>query len=93
MPSIKVLQMPGFKKAYKRIHQNQKDSVDNAVAEIIKDPSLGEAKKGDLARVYVYKFRCVTQLFLLAYEFEKNSRLLLGLGVHENFYRDLKNKK
>jgi len=29
-------------------------------------------------------------LFLLAYEFDENEVLLLALGAHENFYRDLK---
>jgi hypothetical protein len=27
---------------------------------------------------------------LLAYEWDPKQRLLLALGVHENFYRDLK---
>ena len=90
MANIKILQMPGFKRAYKKLHQNQKPSVDQAVSDIAKNPLSGEAKKGDLAGVYVHKFRCVNQQFLLAYEFDKISRTLLCLGVHENFYRDLK---
>jgi hypothetical protein len=57
---------------------------------IISDPAVGEAKKGDLAGVYVYKFQCVGQLYLLAYEYDPATRLLLLLGSHENFYRDLK---
>ena len=28
--------------------------------------------------------------FLLAYEWNAKERLLLALGMHENFYRDLK---
>ncbi|WP_392538971.1 type II toxin-antitoxin system RelE/ParE family toxin [Legionella sp. 227] len=31
-------------------------------------------------------------LFLLAYEWETALRILLALGVHDNFYRDLKRK-
>ncbi|MBS0357918.1 MAG: type II toxin-antitoxin system RelE/ParE family toxin [Proteobacteria bacterium] len=89
---MKVLQMPAFKKAYKRLHTNQKKSVDDAITEIIKDPLLGTGKKGDLAGVFVYKFNCIKQEFLLAYEFDIKTRILLALGVHENFYRDLKNK-
>ncbi|MBF0354665.1 MAG: type II toxin-antitoxin system RelE/ParE family toxin [Alphaproteobacteria bacterium] len=52
--------------------------------------ALCEAKKGDLAGVYVYKFQCVAQRFLLAYEYDPATRLLLLVGTHENFYRDLK---
>ena len=79
-----------FKWAYKRLHPNQKADVDDAVAEIVRDPTIGEAKKGDLAGVFVYKFKCNDQLMLLAYEYDPCTRLLLLLGSHENFYRDLK---
>jgi len=85
-----VLQSTPFRRAYKKLHPNQKADVDDAVTAIIADPTLGEAKKGDLAGVYVYKFQCVGQLFLLAYEYDPATRLLLLLGSHENFYRDLK---
>jgi mRNA interferase RelE/StbE len=47
-------------------------------------------KKGDLAGVLVHKFQCLDRRFLLAYEFDPNTRLLLLVGTHENFYRDLK---
>lgn len=85
-----MLQSTPFRRAYKKLHPNQKADVDDAVTAIIADPTLGEAKKGDLAGVYVYKFQCVGQLFLLAYEYDPATRLLLLLGSHENFYRDLK---
>lgn len=54
------------------------------------DRRCGEEKKGDLAGVHVYKFRVQDQQFLVAYEFDKDNLSLLALGVHENFYRDLK---
>lgn len=88
---IEVLQTNGFRRAYKKLHGNQKAAVDDAVAAIVADPTLGEAKKGDLAGVFVYKFDCVGQRFLLAYEYDPATRLLLLVGTHENFYRTLKN--
>lgn len=88
--AVRVLQSAVFKRAYKRLHSNQKADVDNAVADIVRDPTIGEAKKGDLAGVFVHKFKCNGQLALLAYEFDPGTRLLLLLGSHENFYRDLK---
>lgn len=90
MADILVQQTSGFLRAYKKLHNNQKDAVDQAVANIVRDPGLGEAKKGDLAGVYVFKFDCVNQLFLLAYEYDPSTRVLLLLGSHENFYRNLK---
>jgi mRNA interferase RelE/StbE len=87
---VEVLQTSTFKRAYKRLHLNQKSDVDDAVSEIVRDPTLGEAKKGDLAGVYVYKFKCKGLLSLLAYEYDPKNRMLLLLGSHENFYRNLK---
>ena len=87
---VQVTQSATFRRAYKRLHPKQKADVDDAVAEIVSDPFIGEPKKGDLAGVYVYKFKCCGQLALLAYEYDPKTRLLLLLGSHENFYRDLK---
>lgn len=90
MVEIRVQQTNEFLRAYKKLHNNQKDAVDQAVADIVLDPTIGEAKKGDLSGVFVYKFDCVIQVFLLAYEYDPQSRLLLLVGTHENFYRSLK---
>jgi hypothetical protein len=87
---VEVLQASGFRRAYKRLHPNQKADVDDAVAAIVADPALGEPKKGDLAGVLVHKFQCVGKIFLLAYEYDVATRLLLLVGTHENFYRELK---
>ena len=87
---VHVEQSAIFKRAYKRLHPNQKADVDDAVADIVRDPRIGEAKKGDLAGVFVHKFKSNGQLTLLAYEYDPGTRRLLLLGSHENFYRDLK---
>ena len=87
---VTVLEGSGFKRAYKRLHSNQKADVDDAVLAIVADPTLGEAKVGDLAGVFVYKFQCVKQTYLLAYEYDPETRVLLLVGSHENFYRTLK---
>jgi hypothetical protein len=48
-------------------------------------------KKGDLAGVRVYKLKANNQEILLAYSvLDKQELILLALGNHENFYRDLK---
>lgn len=90
MSGVLILQANTFSRAYKRLQRNQQADVDDAVAAIVANPALGEAKKGDLAGVFVYKFSCVGQLFLLAYEYDPETRLLLLVGTHENFYRNLK---
>lgn len=90
MAEVCVQQTNAFLRVYKKLHNNQKDAVDQAVAEIVRDPTIGDAKKGDLAGIYVYKFDCINQLFLLAYEYDVANRVLLLVGTHENFYRSLK---
>ena len=87
---IQVTQSSAFARGYKKLHQRQKQDVDAAVNVIVTNPLAGEAKRGDLAGIYIYKFKSQTQLMLLAYEFDPATRHLLLLGSHENFYRDLK---
>lgn len=92
MANILIEQMPAFKKAYKKLHKQQKEKVNDAIIKIVKNPEIGVEKKGDLSGVYVYKFDMDHQEMLLAYVWNPEERLLLALGVHENFYRDLKRK-
>ena len=82
--------MPAFKRVYKKLAAGQQAVVDDAVRTIVADPGVGEAKKGDLAGVHVYKFPVNRQEMLLAYEWNPKTRVLLLLGSHENFYRDRK---
>ncbi|NQY42134.1 MAG: type II toxin-antitoxin system RelE/ParE family toxin [Legionellales bacterium] len=92
MANVQIKQMPAFKKAYKKLHLNVKVVVDEEIKKIIKEPTIGEEKKGELKCVFVHKFKVNLQEFLLAYEWDEASRLLMALGVHENFYRDLKRR-
>ena len=87
---VEVTQASAFARTYKKLHLKKKKDVDTAVEVIVSNPLVGDAKRGDLSGVYVYKFKSQTQLLLLAYEFDPQTRHLLLLGTHENFYRDLK---
>ena len=84
--------MPAFKRAYKRLALSHQAVIDEAVRAIIANPEIGEAKKGDLAGVCVHQFPLNRQQMLLAYEWDPLTRVLLLLGSHENFYRDLKRR-
>jgi mRNA-degrading endonuclease RelE of RelBE toxin-antitoxin system len=81
-----------FKKDYKRLDKPIQILVDDALAEIQKNPTTGEPKKLDLAGIRVYKFTFKGRLYLLAYDVNDGIRMILLLSVrsHENFYRDLK---
>jgi len=54
---VQVRQSATFRRAYKRLQTNQKADVDDAVSEIVLNPLIGVDKKGDLAGVFVYKFK------------------------------------
>lgn len=92
MSDIYIKQMPAFKKAYKKLPRPHQLMVNTAIKAIIQNPETGDEKRGDLSGVYTYKFKIHHQEFLLAYEWDSMQRLLLALGVHENFYRDLKRR-
>ena len=90
--NTQVLQTSSFKKATKKLQQNQKVDLDDAIRELMGNPRLGEQKKGDLSFMRVYKFKMAKQLTLLGYSYEDGALVLelITLGAHENFYRDVK---
>lgn len=90
---VEILQTPIFARKKKRLKKNQIRDLDDAVRKVVKNPKIGERKTGDLADIWVYKFRMVKQEYLLAYEWDTEKRILIALGVHENFHRDLKKYK
>jgi mRNA-degrading endonuclease RelE of RelBE toxin-antitoxin system len=91
---MKFTQAPSFIRTVKKLHPNQKKALDKAVRALAERPSLGEAKVGDLAGIYIYKFKIENFEWLLAYRIQSKSHLtLLVVGPHENFYRDLKRAK
>lgn len=89
---MKILTTPCFDRSVKKLHTQEKIALDEAVKAIIADTDVGELKKGDLAGVRVYKYRFNTEQMLLAYAANPAERviILMGYGVHENFYRNLK---
>ena len=90
--SYSLRQTRRFARAYKKLHDNVAADVDEATRVVAADPTVGERKKGDLAELFVYKFRSQNQLYLLGYTTDDEVRLIYleAVGPHENFYRDFK---
>ena len=93
--TLRVEDTPTFKKVVKKLHARDKEVVDKVVTQIAADPGIGEEKKGDLAGVFVHKFKLNKQEVLLSYTLQPDKTspevlVLLSLGSHENFYSDLK---
>ena len=86
-----VQQTKLFTHQKKNLHPNQIKRLDEVVETILLEPKIGEQKRGDLSFVRIYKFKIISQQYLLAYQLiEPEIIILLSLGTHENFYRDLK---
>ena len=88
----RLAQTRRFARAYKKLQDNVAADVDSAAAEVADNPSVGERKRGDLADLWVYKFRSQSQLYLLGYTVDDGIRLvyLEAVGPHENFHPDFK---
>ena len=92
---LEVLTTPSFARTAKKLHVKDKKTVDQAVTAIANDATLGEEKKGDLAGLFVHKFKLNPQETLLAYGLNPNRKsptqvVLLAVGPHKNFYAQLK---
>ena len=87
---MRVIQSKLFERKVRKLNLAQKVQLDAAIREILKNPSSGEKKKGDLKSVFIYKFRIDNTLYLLAYSYSSDALELIMLGPHENYYRDLK---
>jgi len=85
-----VFQSPLFARQKENLNKMEIEQLDQEIRALHKDPESGEQKKGDLAGIYVHKFKAGKNLFLLASEFDENELFLVSLGPHENFYCDLK---
>ena len=87
---MKIYQSKAFEKKVKKLTKNDKLALDKAVNAVIENPELGTEKKGDLVKLFVYKYKVKTQQYLLAYRFTEFDLELVKIDVHQNFYRDLK---
>lgn len=87
---LKIFQSPLFERQKKHLHPKEIGVLDEIIGKLSENPQIGQEKKGDLAGVRVYKFKVKTKLLLLAYEFNDFELLLISIGSHQHFYRDLK---
>lgn len=65
-------------------------AIEDEVENILNEPDIGEAKKGDLSGFKVHKFNFKGYQFLIAYLSEKNNIILYMIGSHEDFYLKMK---
>ena len=54
---MKFVYGASFSRSLKKLHPNQKEALDRALLTLTKNSAAGEEKRGDLAGIYVLKFR------------------------------------
>ncbi|MCF8131111.1 MAG: type II toxin-antitoxin system RelE/ParE family toxin [Deltaproteobacteria bacterium] len=64
--------------------------IEDEVDKIVKNPGLGDLRKGDLAGFRVHKFYYQDRIFLISYRLRESELNFFTVGTHENFYRELK---
>ncbi len=87
---VKLYQSGSFRKKVKHFNKIEKSGLDDQIHKIVRDPSIGIEKKGDLKGVFIHKFKIKTALFLLSYRLVADGIELITVGSHENYYRNLK---
>ena len=87
---MKIYQSRSFEKKIKRYNKQEKTKLDNEIKKIIRNPSIGIPKKGDLKGIFIHKFKIEAALYLLSYRMVTDGLELIMIGTHENYYRDLK---
>lgn len=87
---MNVFYKPAFKKFVKKQPRPFQLVIEDEAEKILKDPEIGEAKKGDLAGFRVHKFVFKKQKYLIALKVKNNDIIFYMIDIHENFYRELK---
>ena len=91
-------QIPFNQSAYPKYNRQKKkfpayfiEKLNQAENDVAQDPLIGEEKTGTLKGIWVYKFKALDLLVLLAYQVDQKARevIFVAIGGHENFYRDL----
>jgi mRNA-degrading endonuclease RelE of RelBE toxin-antitoxin system len=100
--TMKSIYKSPFSRFVKKAHKPLQLAIEDAVDEVCDNPEIGEAKVGDLAGIWVCKFKFNRQEYLIAYrpptlearrqgvEVELLIIDFYQVGSHENFYDDLK---
>jgi mRNA-degrading endonuclease RelE of RelBE toxin-antitoxin system len=84
---INVYESRRFEKALRKLPETQLKIVEDEIDKIIKNPEIGNLKKGELSHLRVHKFNLNNQQVLLGYAWikDKIEIYLLHIGSHENF--------
>ena len=86
---MKIIQSRSFEKKVHRFRRQEKRILDRHIRKILKNPMMGQEKKGELRGVFIHKFKIRATQYLLSHRFRADALELIMIGPHENYYRDL----
>ena len=87
---MNIYQSRTLENKVKKFSKQEKELLDAEIKKIAENPMIGDEKKGDLRGVHVYKFKIKSVQYLLSYRMIKAGLELIMIGLHENYYRELK---
>ena len=87
---MNVYYKSAFRKFVKKQSRPFQLVIEDETERILKDPWIGETKRGDLAGFRVHKFTFHKQQYLIAYKMQGKDIFFYMIDTHENFYRELK---
>jgi hypothetical protein len=79
-----------FRKFVKKQSRPLQLIIEDETERILREPGIGETKRGALAGFRVYKFTFHKQQYLIAYRMQGKDIFFYMIDTHENFYRELK---
>lgn len=91
----KIIFLPPARNFLKKLKdKNLKKLFEDAIKNISENPQSGQVKTGDLSGIYAYGFNYNKISYRIAYKVEINDdgtlTIIIMAGVHENFYKKLK---
>ena len=87
---MNVFYKSAFRKFTKKQTRGFQLVIEDEAEKILKNPEIGEIKKGDLSGFRVYKFTFHKQQYLIAYKLKGKDIIFYMIDTHENFYSELK---
>ena len=72
-----------------KFNKNEKLKLDAVIKTIVKNPTIGEEKKGSLKGIYIYKFKIEENMYLLSYRVKADRIEFITFGPHEKYYKNI----
>ena len=85
---MRLLETSKFQKLRKKLKDEEKrDSLKNAVLQVLEDPEAGKKLKGEFRDLRVFRFAVRGQARRLIYIYDKDAIVLFSFGPRQGIYK------